>query len=46
MRDIGFSTGALKSLVQATFTLDDVAGAHALMESGDSLGKIVLSVKD
>jgi len=42
----GFSTGALKSLVQATFTLDEVAKAHALMESGDSLGKIVLRVKD
>lgn len=42
----GFSTGALKSLVQATFTLDEVARAHALMESGDSLGKIVLKVKD
>jgi putative PIG3 family NAD(P)H quinone oxidoreductase len=41
----GFSTGALKSLVQATFSLEHVAMAHALMESGDSLGKIVLKVK-
>lgn len=40
----GFSSGVLKSLVQATFSLEEVAKAHTLMESGDSLGKIVLNV--
>lgn len=42
----GFSSGVLKSLVQATFKLEDVALAHSLMESGDSLGKIVLNVSE
>ena len=42
----GFSSGVLKSLVQVTFTLDQVASAHALMESGSAMGKIVLKVKD
>ena len=42
----GFSSGVLKSLVQATFTLDQVVSAHALMESGSAMGKIVLKVKD
>ena len=42
----GFSSRVLKSLVQATFKLEDVALAHTLMESGDSLGKIVLNVSD
>ena len=42
----GFSSGVLKSLVQATFALGDVAQAHLLMESGNSLGKIVLRVEN
>jgi len=42
----GFASGALRSLVQATFGLDEVASAHALMESGDSFGKIVLSIEN
>lgn len=42
----GFASGALRSLVQATFGLDEVASAHDLMESGDSFGKIVLSIKN
>jgi NADPH:quinone reductase len=42
----GFGTGVLKTLVQATFPLDEVGKAHALMESGDSMGKIVLKVMD
>jgi NADPH:quinone reductase-like Zn-dependent oxidoreductase len=42
----GFSSGVLKSLVQATFALDDVAKAHLLMESGNSLGKIVLCIEN
>ncbi|HEX4855751.1 MAG TPA: NAD(P)H-quinone oxidoreductase [Limnobacter sp.] len=40
----GFASGKLKSLVQATFPLQEVGSAHALMESGDSVGKIVLRV--
>lgn len=42
----GFSSGVLRSLVQATFKLEDVALAHSLMESGESLGKIVLNVSE
>lgn len=42
----GFSSGILKSLVQATFRLEEVADAHSLMESGDSFGKIVLNVTE
>lgn len=42
----GFASGALRSLVQANFGLDEVANAHALMESGDSFGKIVLSIEN
>lgn len=42
----GFASGALRSLVQANFGLDAVAQAHALMESGDSLGKIVLNIEN
>jgi NADPH2:quinone reductase len=42
----GFASGALRSLVQANFGLDEVAQAHALMESGDSLGKIVLNIEN
>lgn len=42
----GFSSGVLKSLVQATFKLDEVARAHELMESGSSLGKIVLEINE
>lgn len=42
----GFASAALRPLVQATFSLDKVAHAHALMESGDSFGKIVLSIEN
>lgn len=42
----GFSSGVFRSLVQATFKLEDVALAHSLMESGESLGKIVLNVSE
>lgn len=42
----GFSSGVLKSLVQATFRLDEVAKAHQLMESGSAMGKIVLNVSE
>ncbi len=42
----GFASGQLKPLVSATFALAEVAKAHALMESGAHLGKIVLSVSE
>lgn len=42
----GFASGQLKPLVSATFALAEVAKAHALMESGAHLGKIVLNVSE
>ena len=35
--------GQLKPLIHATFSLADAARAHALMESGEHVGKIVLT---
>jgi putative PIG3 family NAD(P)H quinone oxidoreductase len=40
----GFSDGVLKSVVQSTFNFDEVSKAHALMESGNLLGKVVLTI--
>jgi NADPH:quinone reductase len=37
-------SGNIKAVVFKTFALDDAAGAHALMESGQHIGKIVLTV--
>ena len=39
-----FAAGKLRSVVNAEFTLDQVAEAHRLMESSAHLGKIVLKV--
>jgi NADPH:quinone reductase len=39
-----FATAHLRPLVHARFPLKDAAGAHALMESGAHIGKIVLQV--
>jgi NADPH:quinone reductase len=36
--------GRLKPVVDSVFALDDAAGAHALMDSGAHVGKIVLQV--
>ena len=36
--------GQIKPMVQASFTLDQVAEAHRLMESGEHSGKILLTV--
>lgn len=38
--------GLLKPVIDRTFALADAAGAHAHMESGDHVGKIVLTVGD
>lgn len=37
--------GRLKPVIDATFPLADAAGAHARMESGEHVGKIVLTVE-
>ncbi|MBM3407505.1 MAG: NAD(P)H-quinone oxidoreductase [Betaproteobacteria bacterium] len=39
-----FAAGKLRSVVNAEFTLDQVAEAHRLMESSAHLGKIVLRI--
>ncbi|MBB4096576.1 putative PIG3 family NAD(P)H quinone oxidoreductase [Sphingomonas kyeonggiensis] len=36
--------GKLKPVIDATFPLADAAGAHARMESGEHVGKIVLTI--
>jgi len=37
--------GRLKPVIDATFPLADAAGAHARMESGEHVGKIVLTIE-
>jgi len=39
-----FERGALKTVIHATFPLADAAKAHALMESSQHIGKIMLAV--
>lgn len=36
--------GRIRPVIHSTFPLDDAAGAHRLMDSGDHVGKIVLEV--
>ena len=36
--------GRLKPVIDRTFPLSDAAGAHARMEAGDHVGKIVLEI--
>jgi putative PIG3 family NAD(P)H quinone oxidoreductase len=36
--------GRIRPVVHSTFTLEDAAGAHRLMDSGEHVGKIVLEV--
>jgi NADPH2:quinone reductase len=36
--------GRIRPIIHATFPLEDAAGAHRLMDSGDHVGKIVLEV--
>jgi len=37
--------GRLKPVIDSTFPLDQAADAHARMEAGDHVGKIVLEVR-
>jgi putative PIG3 family NAD(P)H quinone oxidoreductase len=41
-----FERGALKTVIHASFPLDEAAKAHALMESSAHIGKIMLGVSD
>jgi len=41
-----FERSELKTVVRATFALAEAAKAHALMESSQHIGKIVLRVGD
>jgi NADPH:quinone reductase len=38
--------GRLKPVIDSTFPLDEAAAAHALMDAGKHIGKIVLEVRD
>jgi NADPH:quinone reductase-like Zn-dependent oxidoreductase len=38
------STGRVRPVIHATFPLAEAAAAHALMESSNHIGKIVLTV--
>ena len=38
-------SGALRPVVHATFPLEQAAEAHAMMEAGDNIGKIILTVQ-
>lgn len=38
-------SGALRPVVHATFPLEQAAQAHAMMEAGDNIGKIILTVQ-
>ena len=37
--------GRIRPVIHSTFPLEDAAGAHRLMDSGDHVGKIVLEVR-
>ncbi len=39
-------SGAVRPIIDATFPLDDAAKAHALMESSQHMGKIVLDIQN
>jgi putative PIG3 family NAD(P)H quinone oxidoreductase len=40
----GFTDGSLRPVIHARFPLDEIAAAHALMETNTTIGKIVLDV--
>ena len=39
-----FESGKLKPIIHATFALADASKAHAMMEAGEQVGKIVLTI--
>jgi NADPH2:quinone reductase len=39
-------SGAIRPVIHATFPLDQASAAHALMESGAHIGKIILTVEE
>ena len=39
------SSGAIRPIVHATFPLEEAAKAHAMMDAGEQIGKIILTVK-
>jgi NADPH:quinone reductase-like Zn-dependent oxidoreductase len=40
----GLETGALKPVIDRTFTFDEMAEAHRYMENNGQFGKIVVTV--
>jgi len=48
LRDVWplYERGVIKTAIHATFPLADAAAAHALMESSQHIGKIVMSVRE
>lgn len=42
--DAGLRSGVLKPTVSKTFTLDQIVQAHTYLESGDQIGKVVVTV--
>jgi NADPH:quinone reductase len=36
--------GAIKSIIHATFPMEEAAAAHAMMEAGENIGKIILTM--
>ncbi|OZI61785.1 NAD(P)H-quinone oxidoreductase [Bordetella genomosp. 11] len=39
------ANGSIKPIIHATFPLEEAAKAHAMMEAGEQIGKIILTVK-
>jgi NADPH2:quinone reductase len=40
----GLSTGALRPVIDRTFSFDQIAEAHRYMEAGNQIGKIVVTM--
>ncbi len=41
-----FASGAMKACVHATFPLEHAADAHRALESGDHIGKVILTIEN
>ena len=39
---IGIAAGIISPRIDRSFTLDEIAGAHAYLESGQQFGKVVV----